>query len=46
MDTIVINNALAERINDIFKQKFLAETCKNKRDLEILVKQPIKIYTS
>jgi len=37
-------NALAERINGILKQEFLFETCKNKRALEILVKQSIQIY--
>lgn len=37
-------NALAERINGILKQEFLLYRCKTMKELEILVKESVKIY--
>jgi transposase InsO family protein len=39
-------NALAERVNGILKQEFLMTICNNSKDLEMLIKESIKIYNT
>jgi hypothetical protein len=39
-------NALAERINGILKNEFLIYKCKNKQELDILIKESIEIYNN
>lgn len=39
-------NALAERINGILKQEFLLYRCKNRQELDILVKESINTYNN
>ena len=39
-------NALAERINGIFKQEFLIYKCKNMQDLKQMLKESIYIYNN
>lgn len=39
-------NALAERVNGILKQEFLLYRCNTKAELDILIKESVKIYNN